>query len=144
KPENALKRAEELVGVNQTESALDLLHEVIMSKRSRATTITVLEPILLRFVELSVTLRKGKLVKEGLHQYKNISQNVSVTAIELVIKRFIDLSEAKVAEAQSKADQINLDNVDDLEATETPESIILSTVSGDVSKDRTDREVVTP
>ncbi|KAJ3242556.1 eukaryotic translation initiation factor 3 subunit A [Chytriomyces hyalinus] len=144
RPENALKRAEELIAVSQHESALDLLHEVIMSKRTRATSIAVLEPILLRFIELAVIMRKGKVAKEGLHQYKNISQNVTVTAIELVIKKFIDLSEAKVAEAQTKADKINLDNVDDLEATETPESIILSTVSGDVSKDRTDREVVTP
>ncbi|KAJ3386390.1 eukaryotic translation initiation factor 3 subunit A [Entophlyctis sp. JEL0112] len=144
RPENALKRAEELMAVNQIDSALDLLHEILMSKRSRSSPLTVLEPIVLRFVELAVTLRKGKIVKEGLHQYKNISQNVSVSAIELVIKRFIDQAEAKVAEAQSKADKINLDNVDDLEALETPESVILSTVSGDASKDRTDREVVTP
>ncbi|KAJ3380039.1 eukaryotic translation initiation factor 3 subunit A [Entophlyctis sp. JEL0112] len=136
--------ARELIAVNQIDTALDLLHEILMSKRSRASPLTVLEPIVLRFVELAVNLRKGKIVKEGLHQYKNISQNVSVSAIELVIKRFIDQAEAKVAEAQSKADKINLDNVDDLEALETPESIILSTVSGDASKDRTDREVVTP
>ena len=35
-------------------------------------------------------------------------------------------------------------NVDDLEASETPESILLSTVSGEQSKDRTDRAIVTP
>ncbi|KAJ3214257.1 eukaryotic translation initiation factor 3 subunit A [Dinochytrium kinnereticum] len=144
RPENALKRAEELIAVNQNGSALELLHDVIMSKRSRTTPLTALEPIMLKFVELSVLLRKGKISKEGLHQYKNISQNVTISTIELVIKRFIELSEEKVAEAQAKANQINLDTVEDLEATETPESIILSTVSGEVSKDRTDREVVTP
>ena len=46
--------------------------------------------------------------------------------------------------AQAKADQITLDAIDDLEASETPESIMLSTVSGEQSKDRTDRAVVTP
>jgi translation initiation factor 3 subunit A len=35
-------------------------------------------------------------------------------------------------------------NVDDLEASETPESILLSTVSGEQSRDRTDRAIVTP
>ncbi|KAJ3168733.1 eukaryotic translation initiation factor 3 subunit A [Irineochytrium annulatum] len=144
RPENALKRAEELVAVNQNTSALELLHDVIMSKRSRSTPLTALEPIMLKFVELSVVLRKGKIAKEGLHQYKNISQNVTIATIELVIKRFIELSEAKVSESQAKADKITLDAVEDLEAVETPESIILSTVSGEVSKDRTDREVVTP
>ena len=34
--------------------------------------------------------------------------------------------------------------MDDLEAIETPESILLSTVSGEQSKDRTDRAIVTP
>ncbi|CAI2165462.1 9262_t:CDS:2 [Funneliformis geosporum] len=144
RPENALKRAEELIAVGQNVAALQSLHEIVISKRSRSTPLAALEPIMLRFVELCVNLRKGKTAKEGLHQYKNISQNTSVATIELVIKKFIELSEEKVTAAQAKADQITLDAIDDLEASETPESIMLSTVSGEQSKDRTDRAVVTP
>lgn len=54
------------------------------------------------------------------------------------------MSEQKVAEARAKADQIAVELIDDLEASETPESIMLSTVSGEQTKDRTDRAVVTP
>lgn len=43
-----------------------------------------------------------------------------------------------------KGDADAIVNVGDLEATETPESIILATVSGEQSKDRTDRAIVTP
>jgi translation initiation factor 3 subunit A len=68
-----------------------------------------------------------------------------------VFKRFIELAEQKVTEAQSKADEVQSSlepsddkKIDDLEATETPESILLSTVSGEQSRDRTDRAIVTP
>ena len=61
-----------------------------------------------------------------------------------MLKRFIELAEGKVTEAQERAEQITLDQIEDLEASETPESILLSTVSGEQSKDRTDRAVVTP
>lgn len=107
---------------------------------------------MLLFVELCVDLRKGKAAKDGLYQYKNIAQNTNVATIEVVLKKFIELAEKKVTEAQAKADEIQSSlesaapssNVEDLEAIETPETILLATVSGEQSRDRTDRAVVTP
>ncbi|OBT89706.1 hypothetical protein VE02_01818 [Pseudogymnoascus sp. 03VT05] len=152
KPENVLKRAGELMGVGQSPAALVLLHEHITSKRSRNVPIASLEPVMLLLVEQSVEQKKGKLAKDALYQYKNISQNTNVGTIELVLKKFIELAENKVQEAQAKADEIQSTlettqataSVDDLEASETPESILLSTVSGEQSRDRTDRAIVTP
>jgi len=156
RPENVLKRAQELIGVGQQQAALSILHEHVTSKRTRNSTIAALEPVMLLFVELCVELRKGKSAKDGLYNYKNTSQNTNVATIELVFRRFIELAEQKVTEAQAKADEVSaqgtsgesadasLANVTDLEATETPESILLSTVSGEQSKDRTDRAIVTP
>ncbi|KAI5804573.1 hypothetical protein EDC01DRAFT_686596 [Geopyxis carbonaria] len=144
KPENILKRAQELVAVNKNLGALELLHDHVTSKRTRNSPIAALEPVMILFVELCVSLRKGKTAKDGLYQYKNIAQNTSVQTIELVLRRFIELAEGKVTEAQERAEQITLDAIEDLEASETPESILLSTVSGEQSKDRTDRAVVTP
>lgn len=152
KPENVLKRAQELIAVDQTQAALNVLHEHVTSKRSRNSPIASLEPVMLLFVELSVDLKKGKSAKDGLYQYKNIAQNTNVGTIELVLKKFIELAEQKVTEAQEKAAQVQStlepsttdNNVDDLEALETPETILLATVSGEQSKDRTDRAIVTP
>ena len=68
----------------------------------------------------------------------------------MVLKKFIELAEEKVKTAQAKADEVQstlettASTVDDLEASETPESILLSTVSGEQSRDRTDRAIVTP
>ena len=53
------------------------------SKRSRQSAITALEPVMLLFVELCVDLKKGKLAKDGLYQYKNITQNTNVGTIEV-------------------------------------------------------------
>ncbi|KAJ6629911.1 hypothetical protein B0H10DRAFT_1985801 [Mycena sp. CBHHK59/15] len=144
KPETVLKQAEGLVSVGQTHAALQSLTEMFSSKRFRSTPLASLEPIMHRFIELCVDMRKGRTAKEGLMQYKNIAQNTSVQSIEAVITRFVQLADAKVREAQEKAAvQVAVD-VDDLEASETPESILLGAVSGDQSKDRTDRALVTP
>ena len=156
RPENVLKRAQELIGVGQQQAALSILHEHVTSKRTRNSTIAALEPVMLLFVELCVDLRKGKSAKDGLYNYKNTSQNTNVATIELVFRRFIELAEQKVQEAQQKADEItakepadetaeaSIASVGDLEAMETPESILLATVSGEQTKDRTDRAIVTP
>ncbi|KAI1164068.1 hypothetical protein F5B18DRAFT_284673 [Nemania serpens] len=151
KPENVLKRAHELIGVHQAPAALTLLHDHITSKRSRNVPIASLEPVMLLLVELSVEQKKGKLAKDALYSYKNIAQNTNIATIELVLKKFIELAAEKVTAAQKKADEVqeSLDatataNVEDLEATETPESILLATVSGEQSRDRTERAVVTP
>ncbi|KAJ5363827.1 Eukaryotic translation initiation factor 3 subunit A [Penicillium cataractarum] len=152
KPENVLKRAQELIAVGQAPAALTVLHEHVTSKRTRSSPIASLEPVMLLFVELCVDLRKGKAAKDGLYQYKNIAQNTNVGTIEVVLKKFIELAEQKVTEAQAKADEIqsslesapSSSNVEDLEAIETPETILLATVSGEQSRDRTDRAVVTP
>jgi translation initiation factor 3 subunit A len=144
KPETVLKQAEGLVSVGQTHAALQSLTEMFSSKRFRSTPLASLEPIMHRFVELCVDMRKGRTAKEGLMQYKNIAQNTSVASIESVITRFVQLADAKVREAQEKAAVKSAVDVDDLEASETPESILLGAVSGDQSKDRTDRALVTP
>ncbi|KAI3857028.1 hypothetical protein MKW92_004469 [Papaver armeniacum] len=119
KPENALKRAK-LIHVGQMQAALQVLHDVITSKRYRAWQKT-LERIMFKYVELC----------DGLIQYRIVCQQVNVGSLEEVIKHF--------AEALEEA----LD-VDDLEADKRPEDLMLSYVGGEKGKDRSDRELVTP
>ncbi|EGG00634.1 uncharacterized protein MELLADRAFT_118000 [Melampsora larici-populina 98AG31] len=160
KPETVLRRSEELLSVNQPMSALASISEIFSSKRFRQTPLASLEPIMLRFIDLCVLLRKTRTVKEGLHMYKNVAQNTSVSSVETVIQHFITKSKEKLVEALAKVDEIEGPlvkdqetdtiepkasvEVDDLEATETPESLLLSTVSEEKSRDRTYRELVTP
>ncbi|KAI9075681.1 hypothetical protein K1719_042378 [Acacia pycnantha] len=144
KPENALKRAEELINVGQKQDALQTLHGLITSKRYRAWQKT-LERIMFKYVELCVDMRKGRFAKDGLIQYRIICQQVNVSSLEEVIKHFMHLSTEKAEQARSQAQALEeaLD-VDDLEADKRPEDLMLSYVSGEKGKDRSDREVVTP
>lgn len=146
RPEMVLKRSEELIGVGQPQAALQALHDVFTSRRFRQTSLTTLEPIMLKFVDLCVELRRGRVAKDGLLQYKNVSQNQNPASIELVIKHFIKLSEEKVRLAQEKADATAKEalEVDDLEESESPESMLLGAVTSEESRDRTDRALVTP
>lgn len=77
------QRAQELIAVEQSPAALTILHEHVTSKRSRNSPITTLEPVMIQFVELCVDLKKGKLAKDGLYQYKNTAQNTNVGTIEV-------------------------------------------------------------
>ena len=56
----------------------------------------------------------------------------------------VTAAQQKADEVQSSIDATATTNIEDLEATETPESILLATVSGEQSRDRTDRAIVTP
>lgn len=144
KPENALKRAEELMNVGQKQAALQALHDLITSKRYRAWQKT-LEKIMFKYVELCVDMRRGRFAKDGLIQYRIVCQQVNVSSLEEVIKYFLQLSSerAEQAQAQAQASEIALD-VEDLEAEKRPEDLMLSFVSGEKGKDRSDRELVTP
>ncbi|KAI3944953.1 hypothetical protein MKW92_051050 [Papaver armeniacum] len=144
KPENALKRAEELIHVGQMQAALQVLHDVITSKRYRAWQKT-LERIMFKYVELCVEMRRGRFAKDGLIQYRIVCQQVNVGSLEEVIKHFLHLSTEKAENAKSQAEALEeaLD-VDDLEADKRTEDLMLSYVGGEKGKDRSDRELVTP
>ncbi|KAL3652093.1 Eukaryotic translation initiation factor 3 subunit A [Castilleja foliolosa] len=144
RPENALKRAEELINVGQNQEALETLHSFITARRYRAWTRTH-EKIMFKYVELCVDMRRGRHAKDGLIQYRGICQQVNITSLEEVIKHFMQLSTEKAENARNQAEALEeaLD-IDDLEADKRPEDLMLSYVTGEKGKDRSDRELVTP
>ena len=97
-----------------------------------------------KYLSLCVELRRGKLAKEGLHQYRLTCQQYNIQSLEVVVKHFLEQAEERTKEAQSAAAQVLLD-IEDLEdSEETQETILISTVTGEDTKERTDRQYVTP
>ncbi|GFP84864.1 eukaryotic translation initiation factor 3 subunit a [Phtheirospermum japonicum] len=137
--------SEELINVEQKQEALETLHSFITSRRYRAWTRTH-ERIMFKYVELCVDMRRGRHAKDGLIQYRGICQQVNITSLEEVIKHFMQLATEKAELARNQAAEALEEalDVDDLEADKRPEDLMLSYVSGEKGKDRSDRELVTP
>lgn len=115
RPENALKRAEELENVGQKAAALQSLRDVITSKRSRANWSKTYEDIMFKLMDLCVEMKRRNDAKEALMQYRNMCQQVNINSLEEVIKHYLNKATEKAEEARTQAE------VRSLEGTAAPQ-----------------------
>uniref|UniRef100_A0A7I5E9A5 Eukaryotic translation initiation factor 3 subunit A n=5 Tax=Trichostrongylidae TaxID=6315 RepID=A0A7I5E9A5_HAECO len=142
KPETALKRAQELIQVGKESDALDTLHDTIKARRYKQWTQTH-EQIMMKHVELCVVLKKPHVAKDALFQYKTLTHQVAVKSLETVIEHFLQMAEQKTEEAQKTSIE-KVEEIDDLDQGDVPETLLLSVVSGAAAQDRMDRTVLAP
>ncbi len=80
-----------------------------------------------KYVELCVDLKKGRLAKDGLIQYRIACQQVNVQSLEEVVQKFLNLATKKVegaiVAAGGSADELM--EIGDLELEHTPEQVML-------------------
>ncbi|EPR61713.1 putative eukaryotic initiation factor-3 subunit 10, partial [Toxoplasma gondii GT1] len=104
KPENALKRADELLSVGQQDAALKILHGAIGHRRFRSQGWdSVQETIMIRHVQLCVDENKLRLARDGLHQYRIISQHANIQSLGKVIAELRSRAEQKLTQAKESA-----------------------------------------
>lgn len=142
KPEAALQRAHEFISVGKQKDALQSLHDLIKGRRQKQWS-QIYEQIMLKYVELSVNLRNSSVAKDGLYQYKILTQQVAVKSLETVLETFLTLAEQKTLEAHKSSIE-KIEEIDDLDVADAPENLLLSFVSGAVPQDRMDRTVLSP
>ncbi|KAL7481043.1 hypothetical protein ACHAW6_006719 [Cyclotella cf. meneghiniana] len=162
KPETALRRAEELVSIQQPNASLALLHEVLSSRRHKTWSPTY-EKIILLYLDLCLTLNRPREAKDGLHQYRNLSQSQAPGSLESVIKQLMEKAETKCKEAREAVERGESlvvpptatgegdrlvespeDDADDEAFYDTPQSILLSTMSTDPEKAQRDTALLLP
>ncbi|KAE9072011.1 Eukaryotic translation initiation factor 3 subunit A, partial [Phytophthora fragariae] len=154
KPENALKRARELLAIPNVDagvlkrtkhSALEILHDALIAKKNRTWQPTH-EELMILYLDICLELQMGRVAKDGLHQYRNLSIQHNPASLETIIKHFVTQAERKLAAAKQESNELNLLAAAkvDLDAAQTPEDVMLSTTTFEGSSDRTDREVVVP
>lgn len=122
RPENVLRRAEDLIGISQSDKALDHLYQFIVHKRTRSIdhSNAQLVDILKLFIDIAVQKRDSKLIKDALHQFKKSAVNSEhgLHSLEIVVKyllqraneqldsakdQAIDATEAAIEESQASA-----------------------------------------
>ena len=155
KPEYVLRRANDLIETaignadREKKLALEQIHAHISLRRGKTQTVwnKTYELLMKRHLELCVELKDSRTAKDGLHQYRNLCQSVDPNSLEIVIVYLMDLADTRTTEARVKANKVAIAaaaKVVDLDQEESPESIMLSSMTDEVSSDRTDREVVVP
>ena len=70
--------------MDKKESALEVLNDVIHSKKHRQSWTQTHELIMQLFVELCVDLQHSAFGKDGLYQYRNTCKDVSLNSFEKV------------------------------------------------------------
>ena len=145
KPELALRRAVELQDIRQDDAALSLLHEVLSSRRHRTWSPTY-EQIMIAYLDLCLKLHKSREAKDGLHQYRNLSQSQAPGSLEKVIRYLMEKAEQKCTEAKASVDAATLSVAEneDVEFGLSPQAILLSTMSTDPAKSQRDATVLLP
>lgn len=103
RPENALKRADELENVGQKLSALTQLHEVVTSRKHRTWSKTY-EEIMFKLLDLCVEMKKRNQAKEALMQYRNMCQQVNINSLEEVIKYYLNKATEMAEKARQQAE----------------------------------------
>jgi translation initiation factor 3 subunit A len=103
KPELALRRALELRGINQDGPALVILNDVLSNRRPRIWS-PIYEKIMMSYLDLCLSLRLSRQAKDGLHQYRTLSQTQAPGSLEKVIRYLLDQAEAQCAAAKAVVD----------------------------------------
>lgn len=77
----------EFIEVGKEGRALDTLQEVFRNKKYSYTwSESIMEPIMLKYLELCVELKKSHIAKEGLFQYRNMFQLVRTLLLLQLLK----------------------------------------------------------
>lgn len=147
RPENALRRANDLKKIGNARAACETLHEVLMSRKMGRYWNKHHEDMMVEFVDLCTELRETRRTRDGLYFYRQLTQLQNPASLEKVVHHMIDTALRKSGDAKRRAD-VDADKLalmDDLEdEEESPEALLMGAVSSDGARERAEREVLVP
>ena len=142
KPESALRRANELYATGKKQHAIETLNNILTSKRHKSWTKTH-EEMMKLYIRICVDLRRNVYAKDGLHQYRSISQQHQPESLQTVVQYFLDLAEQRCEDALSRSN-FKLEASDDLDDIASAETLMLTSVTTEGDRERVERETLVP
>jgi translation initiation factor 3 subunit A len=143
KPENALRRAQELYKADKKQLGIEILNSVLNQRRHKQWT-TTHEELIKLYLKICVDLRKKMFARDGLYQYRSLCQREAPGSLEVVVNHLIDLAEEKCVEAMALAgNRVKLSELVADDDENAAENIILTSVNSHGTS-RVDKELVVP
>jgi len=82
------------VALNKVDSALYLLHEVLVARKYKTWSLTY-ERVCLYYLGLCVKEGKFREMKDGLHQYRNMTQVAAPNSLKKVCEELVHMSKVR-------------------------------------------------
>ena len=95
------------------------------------------------YIRICVDLRRNVYAKDGLHQYRSISQQHQPESLQTVVQYFLDLAEQRCEDALSRSN-FKLEASDDLDDIASAETLMLTSVTTEGDRERVERETLVP
>ncbi|KAF1744124.1 hypothetical protein MXB_2996 [Myxobolus squamalis] len=140
-PLNAIQQSSEFVDLGKQESALEILFDAIRVRRGKTWSPSI-EEAMINYLNLCLNLRNTSSFKDGMNQYRMLCQLANVSSFDKVVNKFFKTCLDASDRAKNQSREKNL--ITDLDELETPETIILKSISETTQQDRTDRILLSP
>ena len=129
KPENVLQSVNKLIDIDHDDQALRLLFD-FFSQRNLRNWQPAHEALMKKFIDLCVEKQNHSMVKEGLHQYRNLSIHQYASSFEGIIDYLLKKTEKKAKFSEAiPTKPISLNNIHDLDNNKTPEKMLLESIN---------------
>jgi translation initiation factor 3 subunit A len=144
-PRGAISRANEFLKVGKKQNAVQVLHSflLLMVKRQRPWD-KAHEDVIVRYLNICVDLKDAPQAKDGLHQYRSISQQAAPPSLRNAVEHLINRSIKKLKQAQADCEkQLKANQTKKVDKFGTVQSI-MAKVSLDADAERLTRVMVKP
>jgi len=114
--------------LGKDKTAFKLLHDFIISAKRRGQWTIVFEKIMTLYLNLAIKLGNFSMIRDGLAQYRYMSQTSNINSLELIIIYYRDRMESLFYEKLARFSEGKLIEMEDIDNEDSPENLFLTSI----------------